>query len=578
MRCIRIVKPDGTASSRSLDIPRINIGRDADNDLVLDDPAVSRYHCLLEIEGGQILVKDRGTGNGTFLNNGPLTEPRTMVEGDRLYVGPFLLELVSIAPERVGATGGGRPLGPLVRLPDAGAPQSRRRRRLDAWANEWDIAGRPGRMLLQGRLLRDALVLVAESTEVEPTTRSFVVRSRRRARRRRIGLAVGGVGSVAALAVVAINGVPTLDAPPVEAGADEEVAAVPVEDAVAVVAPSAVEEAAPEIWIDHTVIPAESLEDIARRYDVSVANVARWNSFNPDDPEITVGGKVRVRPKKNPLPQQQVEFELDRDYDWKSLSKRFDVEIEKLRAYNPEIDELDRGQRIVVWINPQPYGRRADAFEVPEYDSRDDALSIGRPNDGRLEHGIQMPPSDLYERRAPFIMYGSSHTIETLQKAIAHFRRDLAWDGVLVLADISRRKGGNFYPPHRSHQAGRDIDIWMPTLKGVYKRNFLGRDRKPKPNEIDWFATWGLVRALVETEQIVHIFLEYELQAKLHHAAKMMGATEEELRAAMQYPRGQFASGIVGHSAGHNRHIHVRLKCGPNDTACFDNISRRAEE
>jgi hypothetical protein len=117
----------------------------------------------------------------------------------------------------------------------------------------------------------------------------------------------------------------------------------------------------------------------------------------------------------------------------------------------------------------------------------------------------------------------------------------------------------------------------MPTLKGVYKSHYLERDRKPRPNEIDWFATWGLVRALIDTGQVVHIFLEYELQAKLHHAAKTMGATDEELLKAMQYPRGNWSPGIVGHSAGHTGHIHVRFKCGPLDEGCGNDVDRTPE-
>jgi hypothetical protein len=32
------------------------------------------------------------------------------------------------------------------------------------------------------------------------------------------------------------------------------------------------------------------------------------------------------------------------------------------------------------------------------------------------------------------------------------------------------------------------------------------------------------------------------------------------------YPRPSYATGaLLQHSAGHNRHIHVRFKCGPND-------------
>jgi murein endopeptidase/LysM repeat protein len=328
-------------------------------------------------------------------------------------------------------------------------------------------------------------------------------------------------------------------------------------------------------WVEHKVIPAESIGDIARRYGVTVSNVARWNGLNPDAPQVEAGRKLRIHAAKTPLPQQLVKFQLDRDYDWKSLSDRFEVEAPKLRAYNPEVETLSKGDRINVWINPKPYARRSELLDLPTFEIRGDALSMGAPNRGKLKNAIQMPESALYVRRYPNIMWGSSHTIETLLSAIARFRQDLAFDHELVLADISRKNGGKF-PPHKSHQAGRDIDIWMPTLKGVYKQAYLGdrtRDRKPRPNEIDWYATWGLVRALLETKQIVKIFLDYPLQEKLYKAAVEMGATDEEL-ARIQWPRGPRAGGTVAHSAGHTGHIHVRFRCAPADIDCRNDSVR----
>ena len=331
-----------------------------------------------------------------------------------------------------------------------------------------------------------------------------------------------------------------------------------------------------ERWIDHEVIPAETLDDISRRYDVPIASIARWNRLNPDDAGIEVGRRLRIKPKLDPLPQQQIVYELEKDYDWRKLSERFGVPVQKLRAYNPELGgDLPAGTRVNVWIDPKPHDKRG-ALKIPEFDIRPDAISVGHPNDGRLQDGIQMPKSDLYVMRAPNIMWGSSHTIENLLTAIARFRRAIDFEGVLVVADISRRNGGKI-PPHKSHQAGRDVDIWMPTLKGVYQKSWLGRERKPMRNEIDWFATWVLVRSLIETEQVTHVFLEYELQEKVYRAAKLSGATDEELASAMQWPRGPHASGILGHSSGHVGHIHVRFRCGPHDTQCSDGV-RRAQE
>lgn len=194
------------------------------------------------------------------------------------------------------------------------------------------------------------------------------------------------------------------------------------------------------------------------------------------------------------------------------------------------------------------------------------------PRPGSSPSGFAPWSSTRFSTRGP-----TSRTIQSLLTAIAKFRQDVDFDGVLVVADLSKRGGGRL-PPHKSHQAGRDVDIWMPTLRGIYKKSWLGRERKPLPAEIDWFATWALIRALIEGDDVAHIFLEYELQQKVHHAATLMGATEEELARFIQWPRGRFASGIVAHSDGHTGHIHVRFRCSPLDTECVEGIARAGQE
>lgn len=567
VRLLRVTRKDGYAWTVPLDRERINIGRDADNELVLEDPAVSRQHCLIELQGPYIVVKDRGTPNGTFVNNEFLSEPRELREGDRVYVGPFLLELVALADATGRSVRVVSPMGPVLRQ-SAMTGDDRYANRLMQWAQRWEMGGRPRDELLRGRLLTEARTHV-RSGPVDPVVRTFVAASSRRRSMGRlaVGLSVVGVLGIGAAALWFLR--------PWEGREDEPIAQTePADDSPLEPTPQLRRAPAPPpvelTWVEHEVIPAESIDDIARRYGVTVSNVARWNGLNPDAPVIEVGRKLRVNAAKTPLPQQLIEFELDQDYDWKTLSERFDVEPAKLRAYNPEVEELKEGMRIAVWINPKPYARRSEAIEFPKIEIREGALSIGAPNDGKLQDGVQIPESPLYVRRYPNIMWGSSHMIETLVNAIARFRQDLTFDHELVLADVSRRRGGKF-KPHKSHQAGRDIDIWMPTLKGVYKQKYLGnetRDRKPRPNEIDWYATWGLVRALFETGEVIKIFLDYSLQEKLYKAAEEMGASEEEL-AKIQWPRGPGAGGaIIAHSAGHVGHIHVRFKCSRSDIDC----------
>ena len=51
-----------------LDQDLVAIGRDMDNDIVINNQAVSRCHAILQINNGQITVKDMASVNGTFIN------------------------------------------------------------------------------------------------------------------------------------------------------------------------------------------------------------------------------------------------------------------------------------------------------------------------------------------------------------------------------------------------------------------------------------------------------------------------------------------------------------------------------
>ncbi|TPV92417.1 MAG: LysM peptidoglycan-binding domain-containing protein [Myxococcales bacterium FL481] len=461
--------------------------------------------------------------------------------------------------------------GKLIRF---GGPDRETREelaRFEYLARQWHDRGRSRRMLLPARLVRRGgeAVAAGRRLDVAPSPRLVaLLDASARASRWRRGLAAGG----AVLVVAAVpwwlttrEAGPALAVDEAPAGGGLPTIETPVEEPV----PSPSRPVFAE-WVEHRVIPVETLRDVAERYGVSPGLVAKWNGIDPEAP-LAPGGTLRIKPNARPLPQQQVEYEVERGDTWRSLSERFGVSLSKLRAYNPDGGKtLRTGQQLVVWLDPKPHPPPSERKPIPDFSPRADALSHGSPNGGWLENGLQLPQSSLYRRRKPNLMFGSSHTIRHLMRGIALFRRDMFFDGVVVVMDISRRKGGSF-PPHKSHQAGRDVDVWLPTLKGVYKQNHLGKDRKPQPNEVDWYATWGLVKGLVDTGEIKFIFIEYDLMAKIYHAAALSGVPESTLHEVIQWPRPKFAmGGILRHSDSHTRHIHVRFRCGPRDKDCRD--------
>lgn len=88
-----VVLGDGGAALRTVPISgRVRLGRQADNDIVLPDPGVSRHHAeVLEESGGWCKLRDLGSTNGTLVNGATVTEHR-LQDGDRFQLGNTLIE------------------------------------------------------------------------------------------------------------------------------------------------------------------------------------------------------------------------------------------------------------------------------------------------------------------------------------------------------------------------------------------------------------------------------------------------------------------------------------------------------
>jgi LysM repeat protein len=320
-------------------------------------------------------------------------------------------------------------------------------------------------------------------------------------------------------------------------------------------------------WIKHTVVPGERLKDIAARYGVTVAELKRWNKKRiPKSGWIFANRKLSVYARQFPPPREKILYFVKRGDTWAKIADAHNVREKQLRRWNKKVPRrFKAGQKLVIYTNPVEQPDPAQPGEpepLPVFNVRAGGLAVGKPNRGRLVNGVELPDSDLYTKRKPDQSWGTSHAILQIQMAIAAFRRDSGYDGRLEIGAISRKHGGRFRP-HSSHQTGRDVDIRLPVLPGVPK------GKSPKIDEIDWKASWELIKAFVATGEVEYIFLEYNRQRRLHKAAKAAGAGDEELRKILQYPRGRRTNnGTVRHSEGHVVHIHVRIRCAPRNSRC----------
>ncbi len=70
------------------------LGRSAKNDLQLDHPTVSTHHCEIVLGDGDIVVRDCGSTNGTYIDAEQISE-QALQEGQSLHVGEVEMVLES---------------------------------------------------------------------------------------------------------------------------------------------------------------------------------------------------------------------------------------------------------------------------------------------------------------------------------------------------------------------------------------------------------------------------------------------------------------------------------------------------
>jgi len=84
-----------------LDQPGYVIGREAGNELVIEDPQVSRRHAQLTRQGNSYLIEDIGSTNGTYVNGKRVMAPTLLANGDMIGLADTVIIAVQV-PLSVG--------------------------------------------------------------------------------------------------------------------------------------------------------------------------------------------------------------------------------------------------------------------------------------------------------------------------------------------------------------------------------------------------------------------------------------------------------------------------------------------
>ena len=118
----RLVVRRGPQPNQAYDLNKdiITLGRDITNDIVINDPEVSRHHMRMTRGAGGYTIEDLGSTNGTFVNGQRLTGARPLRNGELIGLG----ETVTLSYEMAsgGVTAPNVPQQDRGTVPNSPAP------------------------------------------------------------------------------------------------------------------------------------------------------------------------------------------------------------------------------------------------------------------------------------------------------------------------------------------------------------------------------------------------------------------------------------------------------------------------
>ncbi|CAK0773673.1 Penicillin-insensitive murein endopeptidase [Gammaproteobacteria bacterium] len=189
---------------------------------------------------------------------------------------------------------------------------------------------------------------------------------------------------------------------------------------------------------------------------------------------------------------------------------------------------------------------------------------IGGPAAGCLNGAVNMPP----EGHGYQLMRLSRHRTYG-HPSLVHFLRTLGEAledqhlGVMLVGDLGQPRGGPTASLHRSHQNGLDVDIWY-WLPEVAKKRRLNPDEVEnlsapsmvKDRRVIDHTRWTpahveMLRLAVAPDEVERIFV--------HPVIKKTLCEQETDRDWLHKVRPWW---------GHDDHLHVRLRCPPDDDLC----------
>ena len=104
----------------------VTIGRLPDCDIVIERNEVAEKHCQVYAQENKLLIRDLGSGAGTFINGFPCEAQQEIMPGDLIIIGKTQVEFVGNQPIQATAApaAGATEDDGVIRLTDVGSSQT----------------------------------------------------------------------------------------------------------------------------------------------------------------------------------------------------------------------------------------------------------------------------------------------------------------------------------------------------------------------------------------------------------------------------------------------------------------------
>ncbi len=178
-------------------------------------------------------------------------------------------------------------------------------------------------------------------------------------------------------------------------------------------------------------------------------------------------------------------------------------------------------------------------------------ISLGATNRGRLFNGVQMPENDRWKFSDKGNAWGTQETIDSITRAIDKVHQKHKDTTPVFIGHISGKNGG-YLRPHKSHQAGRDVDLSY-FLKDNSRWYITANEKN-----LDNARTWTFVKAFLEDPNTEMILIDTSVQRLLFNYALAQGEDRAFVERVFQVS-GKSQRPLIRHAKGHASHIHVRF-------------------